>query len=80
MSFKTRMVSIILPLVVLGPLSLTAVAYGAFRRVIETGLIEARDIILAERGSHFDPDIVDAFVNLFEEFCAIVQRFHADGA
>jgi putative two-component system response regulator len=40
---------------------------------------EARDIILAERGSHFDPDIVDAFVTLFEEFCAIAQKYHDGG-
>lgn len=35
----------------------------------------ARAIILDGRGVHFDPDIVDAFVEIEEEFIAIQQRF-----
>ena len=35
----------------------------------------ARDIIVNERGSHFDPDIVDAFLAQFDVFCAIAQRY-----
>ncbi len=36
---------------------------------------EARDLILAGRGSHFDPDIVDAFLAIFEEFRSIAKRY-----
>ncbi len=42
-------------------------------------LEQARELIAAGRGSHFDPDVVDAFFDLFEEFRAIAQR-HADSA
>jgi len=38
-------------------------------------LDEARDIIISGRGEHFDPDIVDAFSELFEEFCDVAHRF-----
>jgi putative two-component system response regulator len=41
-------------------------------------LLHARDIISAERGRHFDPDIVDAFLAAFEDFQAIADR-HRDG-
>lgn len=34
----------------------------------------ARDIIAEGRGSHFDPDIVDAFLNDFNAFCDIADR------
>lgn len=37
----------------------------------------AREIIAAGRGSHFDPDMVDAFLGGFEEFTAITRR-HLD--
>jgi putative two-component system response regulator len=37
----------------------------------------ARSIILEERGTHFDPDIVDAFVDVEQEFIDIHQRFSA---
>ncbi len=37
----------------------------------------AREIIAAGRGSHFDPDMVDAFLGGFDEFAAIAQR-HLD--
>ncbi|MDO9227172.1 MAG: two-component system response regulator [Pseudomonadota bacterium] len=38
---------------------------------------QAREIIAAGRGSHFDPDIVDAFLAGFDEFAGIAQR-HRD--
>jgi putative two-component system response regulator len=38
---------------------------------------QAREIIAAGRGSHFDPDITDAFLSGFESFVAIAQR-HSD--
>ena len=41
-------------------------------------LHEARNIIVADRGRHFDPDIVDAFLDQFDEFKAIADR-HRDG-
>lgn len=40
---------------------------------------EARDIIAAGRGRHFDPDIVDAFLEGFDDFVAIAERYK-DGA
>ena len=36
---------------------------------------QARDIIVKGRGQHFDPDVVDAFLALEEEFRGIAQRF-----
>ncbi|TCT22763.1 response regulator [Thiobaca trueperi] len=36
---------------------------------------EAFDIIVAGRGSHFDPDVVDAFLSRFDEFCEIAVRY-----
>jgi len=39
--------------------------------------VEARDIIVAERGKHFDPDVTDAFVAGFDDFVAIAER-HRD--
>jgi putative two-component system response regulator len=35
----------------------------------------AKAIILEGRGSHFDPDIVDAFVSIQDEFIAIAERY-----
>jgi len=40
-------------------------------------LDEAKDIIIAGRNQHFDPDIVDAFLSTFNEFVEIYQRFHS---
>ncbi len=37
----------------------------------------AREIIVSSRGSHLDPDVVDAFVAHFDGFCDIATR-HAD--
>jgi len=36
---------------------------------------EARDIIVKSRGSHFDPDIVDAFLAVEDEFRAIAAEY-----
>jgi putative two-component system response regulator len=36
---------------------------------------EARDIILAGSGKHFDPDLVDAFIANFDDFSAIGKQF-----
>jgi putative two-component system response regulator len=36
---------------------------------------EAREIIAAARGTHFDPDICDAFLSGFDEFVAIARRY-----
>jgi len=38
----------------------------------------ARQLVLDGRGSHFDPDVVDAFDACFEQCCAIARRY-ADG-
>jgi putative two-component system response regulator len=35
---------------------------------------EARDIIVSERGKHFDPDMTDAFEACFADFVAIADR------
>ncbi|NMG42511.1 response regulator [Aromatoleum toluvorans] len=47
------------------------------RRVYKDGMshAEAAVIIREGRGSHFDPDVVDAFVDLQDEFRAIAARF-----
>lgn len=36
---------------------------------------EARAIILEGKGRHFDPDVVDAFMDLLDDFSAIAQRY-----
>lgn len=40
---------------------------------------DARRLVAAGRGSHFDPDIADAFLAAFEEFVAIARRHGDDG-
>jgi len=47
------------------------------RRVYKEGMPheKAVGIIIESKGSHFDPDVVDAFVELAEEFRAIAGRF-----
>jgi putative two-component system response regulator len=47
------------------------------RRVYKEGMSHAQavDIIVQGRGSHFDPDIVDGFLAIQEEFRAIAQRY-----
>ena len=48
------------------------------RRVYKEGMPheKAIEIITEGRGSHFDPDVIDAFAELHEEFRAIAARFH----
>jgi putative two-component system response regulator len=48
------------------------------RRVYKEGMPhdKAVQIIIDGKGKHFDPDIVDAFVELIDEFHAIAARFH----
>ena len=36
---------------------------------------EAREIIAAGRGKHFDPDVADAFLTGFDDFVAIAMRY-----
>jgi len=38
---------------------------------------DARKIIIAEKGSHFDPEISDAFLACFDEFVKIAQKYHS---
>ena len=47
------------------------------RRVYKDGMPheKAVDIIREGRGSHFDPDLVDAFLAVQEEFRAIAARY-----
>jgi len=40
-------------------------------------LEEAKGIIISGRGNHFDPDIVDAFIELFDEFCVVAHQFNS---
>ena len=47
-------------------------------KAVRTSRKAAVEIIRDGRGSHFDPDMVDAFLVLSEEFRRIAQRF-ADG-
>jgi putative two-component system response regulator len=41
-------------------------------------LAEARDIVVAERGRHFDPAVVDAFLAVIGEFEAVAGRYGDD--
>lgn len=36
---------------------------------------QARDIIVADRGRQFDPDVVDAFLSIFDQFQIIAERY-----
>jgi putative two-component system response regulator len=36
---------------------------------------KARSIIAAERGRHFDPDVVDAFLRSFDEFVTVAEKY-----
>ncbi len=38
---------------------------------------DARTIIAEGRGKHFDPDITDAFLRIFDKLCAHADR-HSD--
>lgn len=41
--------------------------------------LEARNIIAAESGKHFDPGVVDAFLTGFGDFVAIVEHYRDAG-
>ena len=47
------------------------------RRIYKEGMPheQAVQIIAAEKGRHFDPDMVDAFIEIQDEFKAIAQRY-----
>jgi len=36
---------------------------------------QSREIIVGDRGRHFDPDVVDAFLAVFDEFVSIAERY-----
>lgn len=40
---------------------------------------KARDIIIADSGKHFDPDLVEVFVENFDAFVAIGQHYDGGG-
>jgi putative two-component system response regulator len=39
---------------------------------------QVREIMASERGRHFDPDLLDAFLEDFEGFCEIARRYPDD--
>ncbi|MBU0499220.1 MAG: response regulator [Gammaproteobacteria bacterium] len=41
---------------------------------------ESREIIIGERGSHFDPDVVDAFLATLDKFLAVVSEYAENGS
>ncbi len=51
------------------------------KRVYKTAFSheEAMDIMKKGRGSHFDPDILDAFLQIADSFCAIAGKFSDAG-
>ncbi len=52
------------------------------RRVYKPALPyeEARRIILAGSGTHFDPAVAAAFAGAFDQFCDIAERYQDDGS
>jgi putative two-component system response regulator len=62
-----------------GRLMAVADVYDALisRRTYKESMSHERavEIMKQGRGSHFDPDILDAFLEIHEEFCAIARRF-----
>ena len=62
-----------------GRLMAIADVYDALicRRVYKEGMPHAKavDIIVQSKGTHFDPDMVDAFVEIAEEFIEIAKRY-----
>jgi len=52
------------------------------RRVYKDGMPheKAVDIIVEGKGKHFDPDLIDAFLEIVDEFRAIAARFHDSDA
>ncbi|MGR8929607.1 MAG: HD domain-containing phosphohydrolase [Gammaproteobacteria bacterium] len=51
------------------------------RRPYKTALPpqQVRDMIIAESGSHFDPDVVNAFLAGFDDFANVAQRYENHG-
>ena len=47
------------------------------RRIYKTPMSHAQavEVMRAGRGSHFDPDVVDAFLAIEDEFKATAERF-----
>jgi len=41
--------------------------------------VEARRLIVADRGRHFDPDVVDALLAAFDQFIAVAEHFEDAG-
>jgi putative two-component system response regulator len=62
-----------------GRLMALADAYDAMtsKRIYKSAISheKAMEIILEEKGRHFDPDVVDAFVESKEEFQEIARRY-----
>ncbi len=48
------------------------------RRIYKEGFSQelVTELIVAGRGLHFDPDIVDAYIEIHPEFLEVAQRFH----
>ena len=40
---------------------------------------QARDMLAAERGKHFDPDMIDAFLDGFDDFVTIAKQYQDTG-
>ena len=64
---------------ILGRLMTIADVYDALicRRVYKSGMPheKAVEIITESKGSHFDPDIVEAFMEIADEFTQIAKRY-----
>ena len=74
--------------------SLIATLIGAAREAVEAGIgralitrrvykppmpsDQARNIIAAESGRHFDPNVVEAFLASFGQFMAVAERYSDD--
>ncbi|MFT8313744.1 MAG: methyl-accepting chemotaxis protein [Clostridium sp.] len=54
MSFKTKLIAVILPLVIAGLLILTSVAYVQFRKVMETELVNSMSLRTNEATNHIN--------------------------
>ena len=38
-------------------------------------MLQVREMMAAERGQHFDPDLLDSFIDGFESFCDIARQY-----
>jgi putative two-component system response regulator len=43
-------------------------------------MVQVREMMAAERGQHFDPDLLDSFIEGFEIFCDIARQHPDDEA